>query len=65
MIKSTTEASDRSLGLHERRAFMTLPLEERRRQLAEQASQMAEHYEGRTEAREREDWQGGDIVECS
>ena len=65
MIKSTTEASDRSLGLHERRAFMKLPLEERRRQLAEQASQMAEHYEGRTEGLEREDWQGGDIVECS
>jgi hypothetical protein len=65
MIKSTTEASDRSLGLQERRAFMTLPLDERRRQLAEQASQMAEHYEERQEGPDREDWQGGDIVECS
>ena len=65
MIKATTEASDRALALTERRAFMQLPLEERRRQLAEQASQMAEHYEERTEAIERADWQKGDIVECS
>ena len=65
MIESQTEVSDRALALTERRAFMKLPLEERRRRLAEQASQMAEHYEGRTEAIEREDWQGGDLVECS
>jgi hypothetical protein len=65
MSKSKTEASDRSLGLPERRAFMKLPLEERRQQLAEQACQMAEHYERRAEGLEREDWQGSDIVECS
>jgi len=65
MIKSKTEASDRGLGLKERRAFMKLPLVERQRQLAEQAAQMVEHYEGQTEGLEREAWQGGDIVEES
>jgi hypothetical protein len=65
MINSKTEALDLGLTLEERRAFMKLPVEERRRRLAEQASQMVTHYEGRTEAIEREGWQGGDIVECS
>jgi hypothetical protein len=65
MIHSKTEARDSILALKERREFMKLPLEERRQRLAEQASQMAEHYEGRTVTLEREEWQGGDIVECS
>jgi hypothetical protein len=65
MIKSKSEALNQALALSERRAFMKLPIEERRRQLAEQAAQMAEHYEGGSEAIEREGWQGGDIVECS
>lgn len=44
----------------ERREFMKLPLEERRRILAEQAEQAAKHYrqEGVDEA-----WAGGDLVE--
>lgn len=64
MIESETVTSQQALGLKDRRAFVKLPLEERRRQLAEQASQMAAHYAGRAESLEREDWQGGDIVEC-
>ena len=51
------------LTLADRLAFMKLPIEERRRILAEQAEQMAEHYEDETLRRERELWQGGDIVE--
>lgn len=49
------------LTLDERRAFMKLPVEERRRKLAEQADRMIEHYE--PAGAEREEWQGGDIVE--
>lgn len=45
------------------REFLKLPIEERRRILAEQAEQMAEHYEEESARRERELWQGGDIVE--
>lgn len=53
-------ATQRSLRLRE---FMRLPIEERRLILAEQAEQMVEHYEEESARRERELWQGGDIVE--
>ena len=42
---------------------MQLPLEERRKRLAAQADQMAEHYEQEPERTERIAWQGWDIVE--
>ena len=45
------------LGLIERRAFMKLPIAERRRVLAEQAEKAAALYQADQE------WQGGDIVE--
>lgn len=51
------------LSLAQRRAFLKLPIEERRRAMAEQAEQMAEHSESESERVEREQWQGGDIVE--
>jgi hypothetical protein len=54
---------DQVLSLAQRRAYMRLPLEERRKRLAEQAERMAEHYEQEPEQIEREAWQGGDIVE--
>jgi hypothetical protein len=60
MIKSNSPPADRGLSLLERWAFMKLPIEERRRQMAEQAAKMVEHYEQQTAAREREEWQGGD-----
>ncbi len=60
--ESTTEANE-MFSLAQRRAFMKLPLEERRRQLAEQADRMAEHYESDSERTERAQWQCGDIVE--
>jgi hypothetical protein len=44
----------------QRRAFMMLPLEERRRRLAEQAEKAAAYYEQDPEWREL---QGGDIIE--
>jgi hypothetical protein len=52
-----------SLSLAERRAFLELPIEERRRILAEQAAQIAAHYTSVEAQEERESWQGGDIVE--
>ncbi|HEU4326653.1 MAG TPA: XRE family transcriptional regulator [Roseiflexaceae bacterium] len=42
------------------RAFLSLPLEERRRLLEAQAALLAQHY---GQNPEREQWQGGDIVE--
>jgi hypothetical protein len=51
------------LTLEERRSFLKLPLEERRRRLAEQAKQMAEHYDLESSREERAEWQGGDIIE--
>ena len=58
--KSTSE---QAISLSQRRAYLKLPLEERRRYLAAQAGRMVEHYEQTTERAEREAWQGGDIVE--
>jgi hypothetical protein len=42
---------------------MRLPIEERRKLLAEQAEAMIAEYELESNRRERELWQGGDIVE--
>lgn len=49
-----------SLSLIERRAFMKLPLEERRRLLAEHADKMASYYTQHSKAQE---FQAGDFVE--
>lgn len=63
ITKEPSAETDRGLTLAQRRAYMQLPLAERRRQLAEQAELMVRHYESQPEAAEREVWQGGDIVE--
>ena len=57
-----TEA-EQAFTLVQRRAYMTLPLEERRKLLAAQAERMATYYEQELEQAERSAWQGGDIVE--
>ena len=56
------DASERiePLLLTQRRAFMQLPLADRRRLLAEQAERMAAHYQPDPE---RDLWQGGDFAE--
>ena len=41
----------------------SLTLEERRRQLAEQAELAAAHYELSSAQEERAEWQGGDVFE--
>jgi len=48
------------LSLIERRAFMKLPLVERRRIMQAQAEKLLDLYE---DDAERQDWQGGDIIE--
>ncbi len=64
MATQTQQAEmDQGLSLTQRRAYMKLPLSERRKRLAEQAERMAEYYEQEPERIEREAWQGGDIVE--
>jgi hypothetical protein len=50
-------------SLAQRRAFLKLPLAERRKILAQQADRIAEHYALESEQTDREHWQGGDIVE--
>jgi len=55
--------TDITPSLAQRRAFLKLSLEERRKILAQQADQIAEHYELESERADREHWQGGDIVE--
>ncbi|NOK58239.1 MAG: helix-turn-helix domain-containing protein [Chloroflexi bacterium AL-W] len=47
-------------SLSQKRAFLQLPLEERRRLLEEQANNMVDEYQDNSE---RELWQGGDIVD--
>ena len=54
---------NQELSLSERRAFLQLPLEERRKRLAAQADAMIEHYGQESEQEERLAWQGGDIAE--
>ena len=56
-------ADQTTSAVRERRTFMSLPLEERRRQMAEQASKFVTYYDETAEQVEREAWQGGDIVE--
>jgi hypothetical protein len=54
------EKGDQPLSLIGRRAFLKLPLEERRRKMAEQAEKMSTYYMRNTEWRET---QGGDLIE--
>jgi hypothetical protein len=56
-------AATHGLSLEQRRAYMALPLAERRQRLAAQAARMVAHYEQESEQTERLAWQGGDIVE--
>lgn len=50
-----------SLPLIEKRAFMKLPMEKRRKLLVEQAEKVVDYY---THHNEWVDFQGGDIIEC-
>lgn len=56
-------SSEETMTLEQRRAFLKLPLSERRRVLCQQAEDAARRYEVEQNVREREGWQGGDIVE--
>ena len=64
MVKHVRRAQeDQLLTLAQRRGFMMLSLQQRRRMLAAQAERMVAYYEHTSERSEREAWQGGDIGE--
>jgi hypothetical protein len=56
-------SSEEPITLEQRRAFLKLPLAERRKILCRQAEDAAGHYESNQSVQDREGWQGGDIVE--
>lgn len=62
---STQTLENKSIGwtLEKRREFLKLPLAERRRLLEEMAEKAASYYEELEATKEREIWQGGDIIE--
>ena len=55
------EQNQQTATLEQRRVHLTLPIEERRQQLAEKAEKLLRHYENTKF--EREACQGGDIFE--
>lgn len=59
-IAAAPQPEQSMLTLSERRAFMKLPLWERRQILEKQAEEMLEHYENSQEWRELE---AGDIID--
>lgn len=63
ITQDPTTQVDQPASLTERRAFLQLPLDERRKRLAVQAEHMVQEYETEPELTERIEWQGGDIVE--
>ena len=63
MIEEKIITAESSMGPAERLALLNLPLTERRKILTKQAERLAQHYEEAEETREREVWQGGDIVD--
>lgn len=63
IAQETSVDTQEPMTLEQRRAFHQLPLAERRRLLAEQAERAAMYYEDEAATKEREEWQGGDIVE--
>ncbi len=50
-------------SLVQRRAFLKLPVAERRKILAAQAEKLLACYEEEAAVSERDVWQGGDIIE--
>ena len=63
MIGQRDSSGIQPLTLNDRRMFLQLPLEERRRRLAEQADRIAELYRQQASEDERLEWQSGDILE--
>lgn len=61
LITEEIENEEKTEKKIDRRAHLKLSLEERRRQLAEQAERLVSHY--KNTKKERETWQGGDLFE--
>ena len=63
MSSSDAKTTEQGLSLDERRAFMRLPLEERRQRMADQAKKLTDFYQSQAEMNQRQNWQGGDLVD--
>ena len=63
MIEEDMLTAESTIGPAERLGLLSLPLAERRRILADQAERLVRYYEEAQETKERELWQGGDIVD--
>lgn len=53
------------MTIEQRRMFLSLPIEQRRRLMNEQAARMIEHYNLEQETKDREEWQGGTLLNSS
>ncbi len=51
------------LTLEQRRSFLRLSVQKRRREMAKQAARMVRYYQADDKVSEREQWQGGDLVD--
>ena len=57
--------ASQGLTLDQRRSFLKLPIAERRRLMEQQAARVARYYKSKRTTKERESWQGGDIIDAS
>jgi hypothetical protein len=62
-IKEQEKDLENLITLEKRREFLKLSVEKRREILSKQANEIISHYKNEDEQKQREDWQGGDIVE--
>ncbi len=63
MTEEEMLTAESPMGPEERLALLKLPLAERRKILADQAEHALRDYEEELATKQRELWQGGDIVE--
>lgn len=64
MTEEEMLTAESTMGPEVRLALLKLSLAERQGILSQQAERMARYYEDSEATKERELWQGGDIVEC-
>ena len=64
MPKTGARKSSKQMTLEQRRAFMKLPIKDRRQRMAKQAERMVEYYKSAKKTAQRQAWQGGDIGQC-
>jgi hypothetical protein len=63
MAKRKAMLPKAELTLEQRRIFLNLSVQKRRREMEKQAARMVRHYQADDKVSEREKWQGGDLVD--